>query len=110
MYFLAGQGTVGVDEASLDVLWLENGIVPENRLGRIPRRQLGQHMLHGKSHASDDWLAAEDAGANGDTVEQFRFFSHVFLHHVYWSGLLVGSRPVGGNLTNGSMPRQAQSL
>ena len=92
MYLLSGQGTVCVEKARLDVLWLEEGILTEYGLGGIARRQHLQYVLDGETHVADDRFAAENVGANGDAIEQIGFLTHdVSLHSSLHRGDLTRS-------------------
>ena len=86
---------MGQKQTGPDILGIKVGILPEDGLGRVPRRQHSQDMLHRDPHVTDDRLAAEDIGANDDPIKQFGFSSHVFLQRFCLWGFV---NPVGRNL------------
>lgn len=66
----------------MDVLLLKKGILTEYGLSAIARSQHLQYVLDGEAHVADDWLAAENVGANGDAIKQIGFMSHEVPLHV----------------------------
>ena len=70
---------MGVEKTRLDVLRLKDGILTEYGLDAIARSQHFQHMFDRETHAADNWLAAENVGAEGDAIKQINFLIHGFV-------------------------------
>ena len=71
-----GCGAVGEEQAGLDVLGLELGVLLEIRFDGVAGGQHTEHVFHGDSHVADDWLAAEDVGAHRYPFEQIGVRGH----------------------------------
>ena len=79
MNLLPGYGSVGIEQARLDILRFKYRILTQQGVHRVSSSQLSQHMLHSESHSSDNWLAAEYVGADRDAFEQFVILGHGIL-------------------------------
>src|SRR5579863_4928853 len=71
---MANHGS-GVDQASPDVLWLEERVPFENRLGEVVGGEHAEHVLDRRPMPADDRFPAKDGGVSGASPKQ-RFFAH----------------------------------
>ena len=67
-------------QAGLDVLGFQVRVLPQDRLGRVSRRQHPKHMLLGDPHVPDDRLSPEGVRPHGDAIKQFCLAAHGSLH------------------------------
>jgi hypothetical protein len=62
--------TVSISEASLDILWFQPRIAPEEGLVRITGGQHAKNMFHSKPATSNDRLPTENLRVHRDAFEK----------------------------------------
>ena len=72
----SSHGAVGVDQAGLDVLGLQEGVLFKNSLRGVSGSEHAHYVFHGDAQAADYGLTPEDVGA---TVIRLMSFSSVVM-------------------------------
>ena len=71
--------------------------------GRVPRRKHAEDMLHRDPHFANDWFAAKNVGAHGNSLQQFSISCHQDLYSYREktdtaSGLVYHDQGAGGQV------------